>query len=325
MLLRVTAQSGPNAVLSGLFFGAGTPASAGSANFVNLDTTTSGAWGTMYGSDAQDIIGDALNNPTYGAIATDGVSYVWAAATSDPRALTELSPLGPGNIASAIYGDAVVVDLWCTDNNPHQVAIYALDWDLSGRSEQADLLDGATGAVLDTEQLSSFGGGTYAVWSISGHVKLRVTSLSGTNAVVMAVFSSEAPAGHPSRHHSSSVRAKSSRALGRTANCPWLGDSHHTRITEWHIRFVRGHPLESEPVRDSSNGERQWRSHRECCDGPIGFVHPQRHRPGYCRGDTALVTATGRNHHRDQRLIRWNEPWTDNARCDGERHGGAHR
>ena len=34
----------------------------------------------------------------------------------------------------------------------------------------------------------SFNGGGYLVWRLGGHVKIRVTSLSGVNAVVSAIF-----------------------------------------------------------------------------------------------------------------------------------------
>ena len=64
-----------------------------------------------------------------------------------------------------------------------------MDW-VAGkdRSEQFQVIDPATGKVLDTETLSSFYNGAYVTWAISGHVQIKVTMLTGPNAVVSGVF-----------------------------------------------------------------------------------------------------------------------------------------
>ena len=42
--------------------------------------------------------------------------------------------------------------------------------------------------MLDTHTISSFSGGQYLVWSITGHVVFRVTSITGANAVISGLF-----------------------------------------------------------------------------------------------------------------------------------------
>ena len=42
--------------------------------------------------------------------------------------------------------------------------------------------------LLDTRVLSSFSGGVYLRWTVTGSVRFEVTRLSGVNAVVSAVF-----------------------------------------------------------------------------------------------------------------------------------------
>jgi len=42
--------------------------------------------------------------------------------------------------------------------------------------------------VLDTRTLTGFHGGQYAVWTLSGHVTLRVTRTGGNNAVISGVL-----------------------------------------------------------------------------------------------------------------------------------------
>ena len=44
-------------------------------------------------------------------------------------------------------------------------------------------------SVLDSQSLtSSFNGGVYLVWNVSGHVKVRVTLTGGANAVMSGWF-----------------------------------------------------------------------------------------------------------------------------------------
>src|SRR4029077_12917455 len=75
-----------------------------------------------------------------------------------------------------------------TDGSAHQLALYAIDWDNQPRSQRVDVLIFGTNTVLDTRTLTGFSGGRYLVWRLSGHVTIRVTLLSGPNAVVSGLF-----------------------------------------------------------------------------------------------------------------------------------------
>ncbi len=55
--------------------------------------------------------------------------------------------------------------------------------------------DAASGAVLDTETVSSFGGGTYLQWKVSGNVAIKVSAVAGANAVLTGLFFDPATAG----------------------------------------------------------------------------------------------------------------------------------
>lgn len=76
----------------------------------------------------------------------------------------------------------------------HNFTVYVVD-DQNGsanlRSEQLQMLDGVTGAVLwDSRSFTNFTGGVYYRWTISGHVKLKVinTATNGTDAVINGAF-----------------------------------------------------------------------------------------------------------------------------------------
>ena len=93
---------------------------------------------------------------------------------------------------AAWYGDDFSIDVNLTGREAQQVAIYMADYDSWGREQKVEALDGET--LLDSRTVSNFGGGTYLVWTIRGHVTIRVTRLSGPNAVVSGILIGPAPA-----------------------------------------------------------------------------------------------------------------------------------
>jgi hypothetical protein len=188
---RFTRLSGPNAVLSGLFFGpaGAAPSGNGSAKFVKADAATQGTWQGAYGTDGYNVVdGGTPSYPSYAGVTPVGnADYVWQASTADPRALQK-----PGNpsdrVAAAWYAASTFsIDLNLTGGS-HQVALYLLDWDGGSRGEQIDVLDATTGKVLSSQTASAFGGGEYLVWQLGGNVLVRITRQSGPNAVLSGLF-----------------------------------------------------------------------------------------------------------------------------------------
>jgi hypothetical protein len=54
--------------------------------------------------------------------------------------------------------------------------------------QKIEVLDAATGTVLAGRIISNFSGGQYHVWALSGHIRFRITRISGPNAVVSGLF-----------------------------------------------------------------------------------------------------------------------------------------
>ena len=187
VILRVTLTGGPNAVVSGLFFGSAGPAPpSAAATFVKTDATTLGNWKGVYGLDGYAIANDAVSYPAYAQISfSNQAPYTWAASTGDVRALQNAT----GRIASTWYNFASFdIDINLTDGKTHPVSLYVLDWDAISRAERIDVLDAKTNAVLDTRNLPGFSTGQYLVWNLSGHVILRVTLTGAGNAVASGLF-----------------------------------------------------------------------------------------------------------------------------------------
>ncbi|MDG3003703.1 NPCBM/NEW2 domain-containing protein [Paludisphaera mucosa] len=191
VLFRVTRTAGVNAVVSGVFFD---DAPAGQV-YAGRDAATKGDWIGAYGGTGQLMLNNPSALPSYASVATSGAAaYTWAATTTDPRALETAD--GARRQASTWYSaSAFTIDVNLTDGRPHRVSLYAVDWDGSARAQRIEVVDAATGQVLDTRDVASFNGGVYLTWNVSGHVLFRVTRTAGVNAVVSGVFFDDAPAG----------------------------------------------------------------------------------------------------------------------------------
>jgi uncharacterized repeat protein (TIGR01451 family) len=164
--------------------------SNGAASFVTTDNTTAGTWKGVYGADGFDVIGNVATAPAYVTVTPSGSFsyYAWTNSTTDPRGLQTMS-VPSGRIAACWYTSGMLyLDLSFNDSNTHQVALYLMDWDHYGRSEQVDILD-ANNNLLDTRPQVGFSGGRYLVWNLSGHVILRITNTNvNLNAVISGLF-----------------------------------------------------------------------------------------------------------------------------------------
>jgi parallel beta-helix repeat protein len=164
----------------------------GSATFVKFDTTTKGSWSGVYGADGYVVSQDSNTKiPTYAQVSSAGLSnYIWNSSTSDVRALKRPENLSTRIAATWYSGSSLSISTNLTDGNPHQIALYLLDWDSSARAETVTVTNATSGAILDTRVLSAgtFTNGKYAVWTVTGNVKFQVTRNSGANAVVSGIF-----------------------------------------------------------------------------------------------------------------------------------------
>jgi hypothetical protein len=165
-----------------------TVSAAATASFVGADAATQGSWIGTYGAQGYDILSGGGGLPGHATVAMSGQSYyTWTSSTTDARALE--NPAATGRSATCwLSYSSFTIDVKLGDGLAHDLALYALDWDRAGRSEQIQVISAATGAVLDTETVSSFSGGEYLQWSVSGHVVIKVTNLGPGNAVLSGLF-----------------------------------------------------------------------------------------------------------------------------------------
>src|SRR5262249_60837895 len=74
-----------------------------------------------------------------------------------------------------------------SDGEPHTVSLYFLDYQSGERVLSMNVLDTATGAVLDKQTLSAFDDGAYLTWRVKGNVTFQVKSKLST-PVVSGIF-----------------------------------------------------------------------------------------------------------------------------------------
>jgi hypothetical protein len=80
------------------------------------------------------------------------------------------------------------IDLNLTDSQAHTLNFYFLDWDQAGRSQRVEILDPASGAILDARDINAFANGTWVTWKIKGNIRARILSAGGPNAVLSGIF-----------------------------------------------------------------------------------------------------------------------------------------
>jgi hypothetical protein len=99
------------------------------------------------------------------------------------------APDGGTGSASAWYNNPSFYFNVTVSGGTHQIGLYLLDWDgQNTRTQTIQVTDANSGAVLDTETVSSFANGIYLLWNVTGSVRVTLTRTGGPNAVASALF-----------------------------------------------------------------------------------------------------------------------------------------
>ncbi|MFN0069660.1 MAG: PQQ-dependent sugar dehydrogenase [Limisphaerales bacterium] len=182
---RVTARVG-NAVVSGVF---ADPAPA-AAEFLGADDMTRGDWRGILGSGGWSFAGLGESLPA--GVSTSlrqGDYFAWTDNTGEPRAVAAAD----GSLrrpACWFDWNAVEMDLALPDT-PQPLALYFLDWDNAGRVQTVELLEAASGRVLDRQRVADFAAGRWLKWRARGNLRVRIIPET-SNAVLSGVALGEA-------------------------------------------------------------------------------------------------------------------------------------
>ena len=84
---------------------------------------------------------------------------------------------------------SLAVDLDLPEAAPRQVAIYFLSGDPLGRHNVSiEMIDRRSGKLLDRQVVNQFGDGKYALYTLSGQVRIRISSNNWLKAVASGLF-----------------------------------------------------------------------------------------------------------------------------------------
>lgn len=189
--VRVAGSANPSAAMSAIFIdpAAATPQPSGSAaQFAGADTTRGGTWKGALGSEGQWIATETPDMPSFAEITFSGANtWIWSFPSTDLAALER--PYQSGRKASTWYSpDAFTTRLEFADTSFHRVSFYAVDYDGAGRTQLLEILDGDTGAALDSTEISDFENGMWLHYDLRGDVIVRMTKIAGPNSVLSGIF-----------------------------------------------------------------------------------------------------------------------------------------
>jgi subtilisin family serine protease len=178
-----------SAVFSGIFFD---PVPTTPTTFVSEDTSTLGTnWRNAYGSAGDLIVGDnnAGTLPTYVSSVSSLASIkTLSAATKNAYALNKNQDIYHNIAAYWTAPSTFDVDLDFSDTLLHQVTLYAADYDHKNRSERIQVINASTGAILNSQDITSFSKGAFLSFDVSGSVIFRVINTGGPSAVLSGIF-----------------------------------------------------------------------------------------------------------------------------------------
>jgi hypothetical protein len=165
------------------------PSTIPNGAIIRIDSVTGGFWKGSYGPEGAIIAGDSGSIPAYGSVGINGVSdLIWDANSSASSALQRV---GGGRVAAcwkgAAAGTSVDIQFNFADTNYHRVTFYFLDYDGLGRQEALNIYNSATGALLDSESVSSFQQGVYQTYDLKGNVTVKIRGIVGT-PVLSGIF-----------------------------------------------------------------------------------------------------------------------------------------
>jgi hypothetical protein len=160
----------------------------GAAMLVGVDTATQGDSKTAYGADGYDIAGNSTAQPTYAATTITGATTLVAESPSADERGLELAGSSQRIIAAWYAQKSFAIDVDFSDGLDHQVSLYALDWDSQDRAEQVQVFDAQNGSLLLSTDLREFSDGKFLKLRLAGHVQIRITSLTSSDAALSGIF-----------------------------------------------------------------------------------------------------------------------------------------
>lgn len=168
-----------------------TPAPSGTngAVFVSNNTTASGSWKGVFGTDGQiaPYSGD-FKVPAYVQInANNNFPAVWQNPSTDLRALQKRTTT---TRFATRWNNNGYIDFFLKfkDTATHRVSFYFCDFDRLGRQQKLDIYNNVSGQLITSTSIANFANGLYSTWDLKGNIRVRITGSPGANTVLGGIF-----------------------------------------------------------------------------------------------------------------------------------------
>ena len=180
------------------------------AAYLSTDTTTSGNWGGIYGSDGYQLCnynGNGKHSEQLPDYVTSIEHYkifgnnkplntLWADKSNDKRALAPDAKNSFPRVASCIYAqdnDQIGYTFTSTINvkgiRGYKVSLYFLDWDNKGRKLAIEMFDAETSELITpVQEVEQCKNGAYLTFSYNRSVKFRINPIRGLTPVLSGIF-----------------------------------------------------------------------------------------------------------------------------------------
>lgn len=161
-------------------------AKAQTATFVGEDRVTKGNWKNVYGREGYNLSHIGASDPSYGTVTSLAQdTWLWNGNTSDVRAPQRITEeyRTAGSWTSFSSATFDLATLTFSDSKVHRVSVYCLGWEYPNRAQTLEIRDAATGALLDSRNVTQYLDGVYYRWNVTGNVKIRVINTAVAPAV----------------------------------------------------------------------------------------------------------------------------------------------
>ena len=166
------------------------------------DSLTTGNWQRNYGKDGYVLFnyekaGENVQQlPPYMTSLNlkNQANLHLSASGSDAKLLTDTAGVHH-NFGAVITKDpdptaqTITLDLVLNDNQPHQIALYFLDWEKHNRRSAVEVFDLKTLKILAPVQLiRNYTMGKYLSFKFTGSIRIRINQVRGKNAALSGLF-----------------------------------------------------------------------------------------------------------------------------------------
>ncbi|HMJ90225.1 MAG TPA: Ig-like domain-containing protein, partial [Candidatus Acidoferrum sp.] len=146
-----------------------------------------GIWKPRFGAVGAVIVGDSTNLSSSVVLTADAQTTIWAKKTVAKNALRRAEK--KGRVAAAWTSTTnFTVHLEFNDGALHELSLYFVDHKNARRVQLVEIFDAETGETLGSRTVTNFSKGLYLTYWVRGTIDIRVTKVSGPNAVMSGLF-----------------------------------------------------------------------------------------------------------------------------------------